>query len=195
MANNEVILLILRQHMFGVRPQIVAIHEKEVKYEYREEPMTHKSPLLLGDETPIHKKIPNLDSQWKPICESKGLQLSTLTKSGKTKPLCCLPILMTEHKLGSGLTTLTRSLRSYSLLHKLLPLPQMLKWVYDPSRKIWATKGEEQEAAKKEFIEILKVLEGALGEKSFFEDNFVCGYCSLGSTAGFMPMRLMATSA
>lgn len=35
--------------------------------------------------------------------------------------------------------------------------------------KIWKTKGEEQQKAKDEFIEILKVLEEqALGEKPFF---------------------------
>ncbi|MCD9559460.1 Glutathione S-transferase 5 [Datura stramonium] len=47
------------------------------------------------------------------------------------------------------------------------------KKVYDSSRKIWATKVEEQEAGKKDFIKILKVLEGALGEKPYFGgDNF-----------------------
>ena len=40
--------------------------------------------------------------------------------------------------------------------------------VYDTARKIWATKGEEQEVAKKEFIETFKILEGELGEKPFF---------------------------
>ncbi|KAF2318184.1 hypothetical protein GH714_002411 [Hevea brasiliensis] len=33
---------------------------------------------------------------------------------------------------------------------------------------IWAKKGEEQEAAKKEFIESLKLMEGELGEKPYF---------------------------
>ncbi|KAL3508883.1 hypothetical protein ACH5RR_028284 [Cinchona calisaya] len=32
--------------------------------------------------------------------------------------------------------------------------------VYNPGKRIWATKGEEQELGKKEFIEILKTLEG-----------------------------------
>ena len=36
-------------------------------------------------------------------------------------------------------------------------------------RKTWgAAKGEELEAAKKEFIEALKVLEGELGDKPYF---------------------------
>lgn len=40
--------------------------------------------------------------------------------------------------------------------------------IYDLGRKIWSTKGEEQEAAKKEFVESLKLLEGELGDKPFF---------------------------
>lgn len=45
--------------------------------------------------------------------------------------------------------------------------------MYVSARKIWGTKGEEQEAGKKDFIEVLKVLEGELGEKPYFGgDNF-----------------------
>jgi glutathione S-transferase len=40
--------------------------------------------------------------------------------------------------------------------------------VNDLSRKIWTTKGEELEAAKKGFFECLKLLEGELGEKPYF---------------------------
>lgn len=40
--------------------------------------------------------------------------------------------------------------------------------LYEPTRKIWASKGEEQEAGKKEFIGILKQLEEVLGEKAYF---------------------------
>ncbi|KAF5744312.1 putative glutathione S-transferase [Tripterygium wilfordii] len=42
------------------------------------------------------------------------------------------------------------------------------KEIYDASRKIWTTKGEELEAAKEEFIGILKVLEDELGDKPYF---------------------------
>lgn len=38
----------------------------------------------------------------------------------------------------------------------------------NPARNIWAAKGEEQEAGKKEFIGILKTLEGELGDKPYF---------------------------
>lgn len=40
--------------------------------------------------------------------------------------------------------------------------------IYDLGRKIWATKGEEQATAKKDFIESLKLLEGELGDKTYF---------------------------
>jgi glutathione S-transferase len=40
--------------------------------------------------------------------------------------------------------------------------------VYDVSRRVWGTKGEEQEAAKEEFFETFKILEGELGDKPYF---------------------------
>lgn len=40
--------------------------------------------------------------------------------------------------------------------------------IFECGRRIWKNKGEAQEAAIKEFIQILEVLEGELGEKSFF---------------------------
>ncbi|KAH9707114.1 glutathione S-transferase U25 [Citrus sinensis] len=42
------------------------------------------------------------------------------------------------------------------------------KKVFDAVCNIWKSKGEVPETAKNEFIEILKQLEGALGEKDFF---------------------------
>lgn len=45
--------------------------------------------------------------------------------------------------------------------------------MFDSGRRIWTKKGEEQEAAKKEFIEALVLLEGELGDKPYFGgDNF-----------------------
>jgi len=50
--------------------------------------------------------------------------------------------------------------------------------LYDAQRKVWATKGEEQEAGKKDFIEILKTLESELGDKPYFSgDDF--GYVDI----------------
>ena len=40
--------------------------------------------------------------------------------------------------------------------------------MYDSGRKVWTTKGEEQEAGKKEFLDNLKTLEAELGDKPYF---------------------------
>ena len=53
--------------------------------------------------------------------------------------------------------------------------------VYEVSRKVWATKGEEKEAGKKEFFEIFKILEGELGDKPYFG----------GETFGFVDLSLI----
>ncbi|MCD7448990.1 Glutathione S-transferase 5 [Datura stramonium] len=63
MANDEVILDCWPS-MFGMRLRI-ALAEKEISYEYREEDLRNKSPLLL-QMNPIHKKIPVLIHNWKP---------------------------------------------------------------------------------------------------------------------------------
>lgn len=40
--------------------------------------------------------------------------------------------------------------------------------IYSLGKTVWKTKGEEQEAIKKEFIESLKTIEGELGDKLYF---------------------------
>ncbi|KAK7825020.1 putative glutathione s-transferase [Quercus suber] len=53
--------------------------------------------------------------------------------------------------------------------------------VYDVSKKLWTTKGEELEAGKKEFFETFKILEGELGDKPYFG----------GETFGFVDLSLV----
>nr|GLL34640.1 probable glutathione S-transferase [Ipomoea trifida] len=65
---DEVILLDFWPSMFGMRIR-VALAEKEVKYEYREQDLWNKSELLLK-MNPVHKKIPVLIHNGKPVCES-----------------------------------------------------------------------------------------------------------------------------
>jgi len=65
---DEVVLLDSWGSMFGMRAMI-ALAKKSVKYERKEENLSNKSPLLL-QTNPIHKKIPVLIHNGKPICES-----------------------------------------------------------------------------------------------------------------------------
>ena len=68
MANEEVVLLDFWPSVYGMRVRI-ALAEKGIRYEYREEDLRNKSPLLL-QMNPVHKKIPVLIHNGKSICES-----------------------------------------------------------------------------------------------------------------------------
>ena len=65
---DEIILLDFWPSMFGMRVRL-ALAEKGLKYEYKEEDLRNKSPLLL-EMNPVHKQIPVLIHNGKPICES-----------------------------------------------------------------------------------------------------------------------------
>lgn len=68
MAAGEVVLLDLFFSPFATRVRI-ALAEKEVEFESREEDLSNKSPLLLK-MNPVNKQIPVLIHKGKPICES-----------------------------------------------------------------------------------------------------------------------------
>ncbi|XP_021831875.1 probable glutathione S-transferase [Prunus avium] len=68
MADDEVVVLGFWPSMYGTRATI-ALDEKGVKYEYREEDLRNKSSLLL-QMNPVQKKIPVLIHNGKPVCES-----------------------------------------------------------------------------------------------------------------------------
>ncbi|KAG1348215.1 Glutathione S-transferase U25 [Cocos nucifera] len=65
---DKVVLLSSWASVFGLRVQI-ALAEKEVDYEFREEDLFDKSPLLL-ESNPVHRKVPVLIHNGKPVCES-----------------------------------------------------------------------------------------------------------------------------
>ncbi|KAL0732017.1 hypothetical protein Bca4012_028111 [Brassica carinata] len=139
---NEVILLYFWPSMFGMRTRM-ALREKGVEFDYKEEDLWNKSTLLL-ETNPVHKKIPvqYIDEVW----------------SDKN------PLLPSD---------------PYQRAQARFWVDFIDKNMYDAQRKLWGTKGEEQETGKKEFIELLKTLESELGDKTYFGgDNF--GYVDIG---------------
>ncbi|KAK4727923.1 hypothetical protein R3W88_032840 [Solanum pinnatisectum] len=149
--SNEVVLLSAYVSMFGMRARI-ALDEKGIQYEYKEEDLSKKSSLLL-QMNPIHKKIPVLIHNGKPICES-------------------LIIVEYIDEVWKGKSPLMPS-DPYKRAQARFWADFIDKKVYDSGKRIWATKGEDQEGGKKEFIECLKLLEGELGDKPYFNgENF-----------------------
>lgn len=132
--------------MFGMRVR-VALALKGVPNEYVDEDLRNKSSLLL-QMNPIHKKIPVLVHNGKPICES-SIIVQYIDEVWKDKA----PLLPSD---------------PYDRAQARFWVDFIDKKLFDGGRKIWATKGEEQEEGKKEVIGILKQLEEVLGEKGLF---------------------------
>ncbi|XVE52910.1 hypothetical protein DITRI_Ditri02bG0162200 [Diplodiscus trichospermus] len=143
---EEVVLLDFWPSPFGMRVRI-ALAEKGIKYEYKEEDLRNKSALLL-QMNPVHKKIPVLIHNGKPVCESL-IQVQYVDEAWHHKS----PLLPSD---------------PYKRAIARFWADFVDKKIYELGTKTWKTKGEEQETAKKEFIESLKLLEGELGDKPYF---------------------------
>lgn len=71
MAEDSVVLLDFWPSSYGMRVKI-ALAEKGVSYDCRQEDFQAKSSLLL-EMNPVHKMIPVLIHNGKPICESLNI--------------------------------------------------------------------------------------------------------------------------
>ncbi|KAI4321776.1 hypothetical protein MLD38_035119 [Melastoma candidum] len=145
-GEEEVILLDFWASMLGMRCRL-GLTLKGINYEYREEDLRNKSPLLL-QMNPIHKKIPVLVHNGRPVCESLII-LHYIDE--------CLPD--TYPLLPSDPYERSQSRFCADFVDKKF---------YETGRKVWSTKGEEQESAKRDLMEIIKLLEVQLGDKPFF---------------------------
>ncbi|KAI3465986.1 hypothetical protein Pfo_022649 [Paulownia fortunei] len=145
---EELILLNLWPSMFGARVRI-ALEEKGLRYEEKEEDLPNKSPLLL-EMNPGHKKIPVLIHNGKPVCESLIIvQYIDKVWNDKASLLPSDPYAKARARFWAD------------FIDKKAPKP--------PSSKIfWNKSKEEAEEGKKEMIEIFKVLEGTLGDEPYF---------------------------
>ncbi|XP_059063598.1 probable glutathione S-transferase [Cryptomeria japonica] len=125
---------------FG-RRILIALEEIGVKYEYQEEDLSNKSELLL-QMNPVHKKIPVLVHNNQPICESLIIlqYIDETWDSGQVSPFD---------------RALARFWADFAD-----------KKFFDSGIRIVKSKDEAQEQAKREMLENLQFLEGALKEMS-----------------------------
>ncbi|PQM35101.1 putative glutathione S-transferase parC [Prunus yedoensis var. nudiflora] len=189
---DEVVLLDFRESMFAMRAR-VALAEKGVKYENREEDLRNKSSLLL-QMNPVHKKIPVLIHNGKPVCESLIIvQYVDEVWRDKAPLLPSDPYQRARSRFWADFVDKKKliSVRGATSVQPWQKQSFNFKWCninlgsyigsMFASRKLWGTQGEEQEAGKKEFIEALKQLEGELGDEPYFE----------GESFGFLDIALI----
>ncbi|XP_059432792.1 probable glutathione S-transferase [Corylus avellana] len=157
---DEVVLLDFWPSMFGMRVR-VALAEKGIDYQYKEQDLKNKNELLLK-MNPVHKKIPVLIHNGKPVCESLVIvQYIDEVWNDRSPLLPSDPYQRAKARFWADFVD--------------------QKAVYAVGKKLFSTKGEEQEAAKKEFLEIYKTLERELGDKPYFG----------GETFGFVDIALI----
>ncbi|KAA8550448.1 hypothetical protein F0562_002132 [Nyssa sinensis] len=137
--------------LFGMRVRI-ALAEKGVEYESKEENLSDKSPLL-PEMNPVHKMIPVLIHNGKPITESLIiLQYIDDVWHDKSPLLPSDPCNRSQAKFWADFIG---------------------KKIYSIGKRVMTGEGEAKEVAKKELIECLKTLEGELGDKLYFGDETV----------------------
>ncbi|XP_059624628.1 probable glutathione S-transferase [Cornus florida] len=146
MPTKEVVLLDFWASPFATRVRI-ALAEKGVAFEGQEEDLFGGKSELLLNSNPIYQKVPVLLHDGKPVVESTNI-VAYVDEAWPSPPL--LPPC------------------AYGRAQARFWADFIDKKVFDAGRNIWMGKGEELEVAKKDFIEILKQLEGALGEKDYF---------------------------
>ncbi|XP_056170706.1 glutathione S-transferase U8-like [Syzygium oleosum] len=128
----------------------IALKIKGVEYEYLEEDILHNKSALLLEYNPVHKKVPVLVHNGKPIAESQVI-LEYIDETWQDNPM--LPRDPHERAMARFWAKF--------LDEKCLPALWKYCWSF----------GEEQEKAYEEAFGVLKSLEGELKDKKFFGGN------------------------
>ncbi|XP_030541883.2 glutathione S-transferase U19-like [Rhodamnia argentea] len=146
MSKGEVVLLDCWMSPFCMRVKI-ALNEKGVEYEHREEDLFGGKSELLLQSNPIHKKVPVLLHDRKPLSESAIIV-------GYIDEIWASPPLLPSCAYGRAKARFWADFID--------------KKLYEAATQIWRTNGEERGAATRDFIETLKQMEEALGDKNYF---------------------------
>ncbi|KAH6799357.1 glutathione S-transferase TAU 20 [Perilla frutescens var. frutescens] len=147
MSNEALKLLDFWESPFAARVRL-ALAEKGLSYESQDEDLFGGKSELLLKSNPIYEKVPVLLHDGKPVVESANIvyYIDETWPQPQLLPAC-----------------------SYGRSRARFWADFIDKKVFDGGCNIWKSKGgEELETAKKEFIDILKKLEGAMGEHDYF---------------------------
>nr|GMD47502.1 glutathione transferase GST 23-like [Ipomoea batatas]GMD62202.1 glutathione transferase GST 23-like [Ipomoea batatas] len=123
-----------------------ALNIKHIQYETIHEDLSNKSPHLLH-YNPVHKKVPVLIHNGKPICESL-LILEYIDETWHNNPL--LP----QHPLGRAHSRFWAKFSDEKLMPSI--------------RSCYYSKGKEQEEGVVQALDNLKLIEEQLNGKKFF---------------------------
>ncbi|MED6193934.1 hypothetical protein PIB30_023772 [Stylosanthes scabra] len=145
---DEVVLLGFWLSPFALRTRI-SLAEKGVKYEHKEEDLLgkNKSTLLL-EMNPVHKQIPVLIHNGKPVCESLNIvEYIDQVWSDRSPFLPSDPYQRAQARFWADYVD---------------------KKVFPAQKKLCFATKEEKETAEKEFLDAFKLLEEQLGDKDYF---------------------------
>ncbi|GLJ19073.1 hypothetical protein SUGI_0342500 [Cryptomeria japonica] len=146
-GKDEVKLLGFWASPFALRVMI-ALEEKGIKYEYIEEDLlSKKSPLLL-ELNPVHKQVPVLIHNGRPVVES------------------AIILQYIDEVWSNGLAFLPSD--PYDRAIALFWVDFIEKKLFVQGRLLYRTKKEEQEEGKRQVIEGLEILEETLKGKEYF---------------------------
>ncbi|KAL7237309.1 hypothetical protein ACSBR2_003575 [Camellia fascicularis] len=125
----------------------IALAEKEIEYESREEDLSNKSPLLLK-MNPVNKQIPVLIHNGKPVCES-------------------LIIIQYMDEVWNHKSPLLPS-DPYQRAHARFWVDYIDKKVHRLGKLLCTSTGEALEVKKNDLLGCFKLLEGELGDKPYY---------------------------
>lgn len=146
MSKEDLLLLDFWVSPFCMRVKI-ALAEKGLNFESKEEDLFGGKSELLLKSNPVYQKVPVLLHNGKPLNES-AIIVGYIDEKWPSPPL--LPAC------------------AYGRSQARFWADYIDKKLFDATCTVWRSTGEAVEVAKKDFIEVLKVLEEALGEKTFF---------------------------
>ncbi|XP_021736084.1 probable glutathione S-transferase parA [Chenopodium quinoa] len=146
MASEEIVLLDVWASPYAMRVR-VALVEKGVKYVCQPQNLVDKSSLLL-EMNPIHKKVPVLIHNGKPICESLVIVEYIDEVWPESSPLLPIdPYQRSQARFWGDFID---------------------KKIFVGAKELRMAEGQEKENKAKDFLENLKILEGVIGNEKFF---------------------------